>query len=106
MKKKVGKPFVPEERHETKRREIIALLQTGTFSAKEISSNIGIPEKEVYDHLEHIRRSMTQKGGHLVITPSECLSCGFVFAKREKLSKPGKCPVCRSQHIREPLFGK
>jgi hypothetical protein len=39
------------------------------------------------------------------VTPAECRKCGFVFQKREKLKKPGKCPICRSESIEEPLFG-
>jgi hypothetical protein len=36
--------------------------------------------------------------------PAVCKKCGFVFAKREKLKRPGKCPVCRGESIREPRF--
>lgn len=40
----------------------------------------------------------------LEITPAECRNCGFVFAKRERLTSPGKCPVCRNEAILDPLF--
>jgi predicted Zn-ribbon and HTH transcriptional regulator len=63
-----------------------------------------VPEKEVYGHLEHIRRSIQVGCDHLEITPAECRDCGFVFAKRERLAPPGKCPVCRSEAIFDPLF--
>ncbi|MBA3060962.1 MAG: transcriptional regulator, partial [Nitrospirae bacterium] len=36
--------------------------------------------------------------------PAECAKCSFVFRKRERLKKPGKCPICRSEFIQEPLF--
>lgn len=104
MKKKHKEPPVPVERHETVRRQIISMLEAQTLSAKEISGGAGIPEKEVYGHLEHIQRTVSKRDEDFVITPSECIRCGFIFKKREKLKKPGKCPVCRSEQIQEPLF--
>jgi predicted Zn-ribbon and HTH transcriptional regulator len=65
---------------------------------------VKISEGEVYSHLEHIRRSITPSGRHLFITPAECKKCGCELAKRERLKKPGKCPVCKAESIHEPLF--
>ena len=104
MKKKLKEPSVPLEMHETLRRKIFSVLEQGPRTAKGLSAEIRITEKEVYDHLEHLRKSMNKAGRHLVIEPAECKKCGFVFSKRERLKKPGKCPVCRGESIREPLF--
>jgi predicted Zn-ribbon and HTH transcriptional regulator len=104
MKPAPGEPPIPMEMHDTVRREIIALLEQGERSAKNLSSEVRISEKEVYSHLEHIRKTMSTTGRHLAITPAECKKCGFVFSKRERLKKPGKCPVCRGESIYEPLF--
>jgi predicted Zn-ribbon and HTH transcriptional regulator len=104
VKKKAKNPFIPAERHETIRQEIISALGGRTLTAKEISAEVRIPEKEVYEHLEHIQKSMNNKERQLIITPATCIKCGFVFAKRERLKKPGKCPVCKSELIQEPLF--
>lgn len=104
MKKRAKEPYVPAERHETIRREIMEALKGHTVSAKEISAEVGIREKEVSDHLEHIQRSLHKESRCLLITPAECKKCGFVFRKRERLSKPGKCPACKSESIQEPLF--
>ena len=98
------KPFIPVERHETIRRQIETILYHETLSAREISVVAGVPEKEVYEHLEHIHKSIEREGGRLVMTPAECQDCGFVFKKRERLKKPGKCPVCNSESISEPHF--
>jgi predicted Zn-ribbon and HTH transcriptional regulator len=103
-KHKEKEPFVPAERHGTIRREIISVLEGRTLSAKDISAEVRISEKEVYEHLEHIQKSLTKKEHHLTVFPAECEKCGFVFKKRERLKKPGKCPVCKSEKIREPLF--
>ncbi len=104
MKKKVKKPFIPVERHETIRQKIAAVLEGRTLSAKEISAEVKASEREVYDHLEHIQRTVNKKEHNFMVTPAECRKCGFVFKKRNRLKKPGKCPVCNSELIQEPLF--
>jgi predicted Zn-ribbon and HTH transcriptional regulator len=104
MQNKPREPFIPRETHDSIRQEIIADLLRGTRSARDLSIAIGIPEREVYDHLGHIRRSLASSDRHLIVTPAECKKCGFVFAKREKLRRPGKCPACNGESIREPLF--
>ncbi len=104
LKKKAKKPFIPVERHETIRQKIAAVLEGQTLSAKGISANVGASEKEVYGHLEHIQKTINKKNLTLLITPAECRKCGFVFKKRDRLNKPGKCPVCNSELIQEPLF--
>jgi len=104
MRAKKKGPLTPRETHDTIRQEIIAELLQGTCSARDLSAAAKVPEREVYDHLEHIHKSIASSALHLVITPAECKKCGFVFAKREKLKRPGKCPVCKGESIREPLF--
>jgi predicted Zn-ribbon and HTH transcriptional regulator len=104
MKPTHKEPPMPVEMHDTVRREIIAVLEQRKRSAKDLSSEVRISEKEVYSHLEHIRKTMGATGRHLTVTSAECKKCGFVFSKRERLKKPGKCPVCRGESIYEPLF--
>lgn len=104
MNKKPKKPFIPPERHETVRREIAVILQRQEMSAREISSAIGISEKDVFGHLEHIRAMLHGKGPGLAVTPARCMKCGFVFRKRDRLAKPGRCPVCRGEQVEDPRF--
>ena len=104
MKKKARELFIPVERHETIRQNIVSILEGKTLSAKDISADVKVSEKEVYEHLEHIQRTMNKRGNSLIITPAECKKCGFVFRKRDRLTKPGKCPVCKNGLIQEPLF--
>jgi predicted Zn-ribbon and HTH transcriptional regulator len=104
MKKVQKEPAVPMERHDTIRKYIVALLEEHTLTSKEISAIVRISEKDVYDHLEHIRRTMNKGNKHLVVRPAQCEQCGFTFVKRGRLSKPGKCPVCRNGLILPPLF--
>jgi len=95
---------VPAERAETLRQRIRALLAGPPLSLKEISGEVRISEKDVLGHLEHLERSLHRQGCSLVVEPAECGRCGFVFTKRERLKKPGRCPVCRGEVIHEPLF--
>ncbi|MBF0567102.1 MAG: transcriptional regulator [Nitrospirae bacterium] len=108
MKQKPRKPPVPAERYETIRQGIVSLFEerTGPLTARDISVTIRISEKDVYFHLAHIRRSMGKgnKGRVLSVTPATCKKCGFEFKKRERLTKPGKCPVCNGESIEQPLF--
>jgi predicted Zn-ribbon and HTH transcriptional regulator len=104
MNKKPKKPFIPPEKHDTVRREILALLQREEMSAREISMDIGIPEKDVFGHLEHIRAMLHGRGTGILVTPAQCMKCGFVFRKRDRLTKPGRCPVCRGEQIEDPRF--
>ena len=104
MKQRPRKPAVPRPADETTRRTVSGLILDQPLSAREISIHAHITEKEVYTHLEHIRHSLHAGGGHLEVTPAECRSCGFVFTKRDRLTPPGKCPICRHETVFEPLF--
>ena len=104
MKKKFKEPFVPVERQETIRQKIMSLLDGRTLSARDISIDVGVSEKEVYEHLEHIQRTINKREHDFIITPAVCKKCGFVFKKRDRLKKPSKCPVCRNEVIQEPFF--
>lgn len=90
--------------HHTIRQEIVEALKQQPLSTRDISGLVGIPEKEVYDHLKHIKKTLQQSGYTFLIVPAHCRECGFVFVKRDRLKKPSKCPVCRKTFIGEPLF--
>lgn len=104
MKQILKKPAIPRSAQETIRHAISELIGKQTFSALALSAEISIPEKEVYGHLEHIRRSIHPSGALLQVTPAECLKCGFVFSKRDRLTPPSRCPICRHEAILAPLF--
>ncbi|MDA8084018.1 MAG: hypothetical protein M0024_10215 [Nitrospiraceae bacterium] len=104
MRKRPGREPVPAEHLDTVRHDIIHALDGRTLSALEISAEVSVSEKEVYEHLGHIMKSLSGAGRVLHVTPAECLKCGFVFKKRDRLKKPGRCPLCRGEQIQEPLF--
>lgn len=83
--------------------ELASAPETG-LTAKELSALVGISEKDVAGHLEHLGKSLKAGGAALEVIPSECLACGFVFRDRKRLSKPGSCPECSSTRIDPPAF--
>ena len=91
-------------RIKTVREQIMDCLGEGSWSAIEISQEVGIREKEVYEHLPHIARSVAAKGKRLVILPSRCLSCEYVFEDRKRFTRPGRCPRCRKTYIQRPAY--
>lgn len=96
--------LVPEERHETIRKYIMALLEEYTLSAREIARYLKIPEKDVPNHIEHIKKTMMRSEKQLVVESARCEQCDFVFKKRERLTTPGKCPICKGRLIKPILF--
>ena len=94
----------PSERHETVRQAIAGELEQEELTTAELSTRIGIREKEVVGHLEHLERSLPHAGKQLLVVAAECRACGFVFRKRERLSRPSSCPKCRADRIEPPRF--
>jgi len=93
------KEMIPQERYETIRQDIVRLLSQRKFSVSVLSKQIRKSEKEIYDHLDQIKKSAA-----LRVTPAACNDCGYQFEHRERSKKPGKCPKCKSTHIEQPLF--
>ncbi len=83
---------------------IMEALLNHEADARELSAVVGLPQKEVVGHLEHIQKSLHRSEYRFKVFPAECRNCGFTFSKRERLTKPGKCPACHKQYIREPKF--
>lgn len=97
-------PRGPSERGETTREALRRVLRESAATAKELSAAVGIREKDVTDHLEHLRRSGAHRGEELVVEPASCIACGHVFRDRARLTRPGACPRCRSTRIDPPVF--
>ena len=89
---------------QTVRQMIIDILLAGPATAKDLSARVRIPEKDVLPHLAHIRKSLQHRQQRLVMDPACCRACGFVFQKRERLRKPGRCPSCHHSFLEAPVF--
>lgn len=88
----------------TIRQLLIESLSEGELTAIDLSQDVGISEKEVYEHLPHIARSVAVQGKVLTVTPARCLKCGFVFEGRKRVTRPGRCPRCRETYIQSPSY--
>jgi hypothetical protein len=89
---------------QTIRKQMSGLLEKEEMSARELSQAVRIREKEVYKHLAHIGRTVNTKRKKLVITPSQCLGCGYVFKDRKRFTRPGRCPHCKNERINNPAY--
>lgn len=87
----------------TIRQAMRELLQEQPRSALELSRLLSLPEKEIYHHLQHLARA-PGGGFRFRLIPAVCRKCGFTFTKRERLTMPSRCPLCRSQSLQRPRF--
>jgi predicted Zn-ribbon and HTH transcriptional regulator len=75
-------------------------------SARELAHALGMPERQIEDHLAHVARSLKRDPGRTFRhEPASCRACGFQFRDRTRLTRPSRCPRCRSESIIPPLFG-
>lgn len=90
----------------TVRQQIMEAI-TGTLrSARQVAHMVGIPERQVEEHLAHVVKSVARdRTRRFVMDPSTCMDCGFVFRDRTRLTKPSRCPRCRSEGTSPPQFG-
>ncbi len=88
---------------QTPRQALKALLREQDRSVRELSQLLSLSEKEILDHLDHIAKA-PGPNQHFVIIPATCRHCGFVFAKRDRLGTPSRCPICRQTSIARPRY--
>jgi predicted Zn-ribbon and HTH transcriptional regulator len=95
---------IPPERSATIPSLIREALSAEPKTARDLSQELGVSEREVLRHLQHLERSLKDDQARLVVEPPACLACGFVFRKRERLDRPSRCPVCRSERLSSARF--
>ncbi len=86
------------------RRRIISLLETHPMSVRDLSQTVGVTERLVVSHLDHVARSIRASDWILEKKPAVCQSCGFSFDHRRRFAKPGRCPRCRRTRTEAPVF--
>lgn len=80
-----------------------ALLE-GPCSLRELSQRVGVSEKQLGEHLEHLEKSLKGRGARLRSQPARCLQCDFAFEGRRRATAPSRCPRCKSERIEPPSF--
>jgi len=96
--------YTDPDKTRTIRQRIIDLLSEHQLTARELSQAIGIREREIYGHLDHVARSTAAQRKKLVVHPAQCLACGYVFENRKRLTRPSRCPRCKRSHLQEPTY--
>lgn len=86
----------------TRRQQIIEVLQNNKQTTQQLANYFQCNLKDIIEDLEHIQKSIKPK--KLKISPAYCRSCNFVFKERSKISKPSKCPRCKSEWIEAQMF--
>jgi predicted Zn-ribbon and HTH transcriptional regulator len=91
---------------QTPRRRLIELLTGALLSSHQLANLMGIPERHVEEHLTHIVKTIARDPTRtFLLERSECQDCAFVFRERTKLTRPSRCPHCRSEAITSPRYG-
>jgi transcriptional regulator len=91
---------------QTVRQRLVGLLTGARLSSYHLAQLLGIPERQVEDHLGHVMKTIARdRDRRFVLEPSCCQDCGFVFRDRRKLTRPSRCPRCRSESISAPRYG-
>jgi len=90
----------------TARQRIIELLTDTRLSSRQLAQLIGLPERQVEEHLTHVAKSIARdKTRRFILEPAMCPTCDFVFRERTKLTRPSRCPRCRGEGISPPRYG-
>jgi predicted Zn-ribbon and HTH transcriptional regulator len=97
-------PRPPARRLTTLRQALADALREAEHTARDLSRLVGLPEKAVAGHLAHLEKSLPAHGQRLVTTSPACLTCGYAFPGRTRLTRPSRCPHCRGTHLAEPRF--
>jgi hypothetical protein len=87
----------------TTRERIADALREGPATASGLATRLGVPTSVVYDHLEHVARSLSGGDEQFLVAPPECCDCGFSDFD-DPVNDPSRCPNCRSENVGEPTF--
>ena len=86
----------------TIRQQLCEALAGRPKTAFELSQALRRPEKDIVEHLVHLRRSLPRQGLRLHVVPARCRACDKTFGDRDRLTKPSRCPTCKSERIEPP----
>jgi len=94
---------MPSDR--TPRQRIADLLTLAPMTTQQIAAVVKMSERQVEDHLGHIMKTVARdRSVKFVLYPSECKDCDFVFRDRNRITRPSRCPHCRSESLTDPRF--
>ncbi len=86
------------------RKRLIDMLLGNPMAVSQIAQLVDESPSRVADDLNHLLRSLKHTEYKAVVEPARCRACGFHFSE-QKLTKPSKCPECKSTWVQEPKIG-
>ena len=90
----------------TPRQRMVELLTGARLASHQLAQMLGIAERQIEEHLMHVVKTLARDPSRrFILEPSTCLNCGFVFRERARLTRPSRCPLCRSEGISAPRYG-
>ncbi len=88
---------------ETRRQQLLALLQERPHDVQELAVLLGVKEKTIEKDLQHLQRSLRHKKKlALYVRPARCIRCEFEF-RASSLKTPSRCPKCKHERIQPAL---
>jgi len=91
----------------TRREEIAKYLEETEFplTAQDLCERLGLKKRSIiYEDIDHIARSVRNKGKEVIVRPASCGKCNYVFSLKHSAKAPTKCPKCKSEWILAPAF--
>jgi predicted Zn-ribbon and HTH transcriptional regulator len=99
---------------ETTRQRIADALREAPRTASDLAETLSLPTPTVYEHLDHVSRSVGDDDGsggdesgdadeEFLVAPPTCRDCGF-DGFDDPVNEPSRCPECKSERIEEPAF--
>ncbi len=89
----------------TARQRIMEILTDTPMTTEQLARILSLPERQVEEHLVHVVKTVSRDSSRrFVLDPSSCLACGFVFRDRTRVTRPSRCPHCRSEGISSPRY--
>ena len=86
------------------RKNLIEMLLGNPMTVSQIARLVDESPSGIADDLNHLLRSLKHTEYKAVVEPARCRACGFEFTEK-KLTKPSKCPECKSTWVQEPKIG-
>ena len=83
------------------RKDPIDMLLGNPMTVSQIARLVDESPRGVAEDLNHLLRSLKHTEYKAVVEPARCRACGFLFSEG-KLTKPSKCPECKSTWVQEP----
>jgi len=86
------------------RKDLIDMLLGNPMTVSDIAELVDESPGRIADDLNHLFRSLKHTEYKAVVEPARCRACGFEFSEG-KLTRPSKCPECKSTWVQEPKIG-